>query len=491
MVSRVAVFLMLGFYFSYNAVAQNCDCKNEFAFLRTYIEKNYPGFTEKTPSYGGLDYKEYTELYETKAAKENNNNYCMVLMKDWMKYFKDNHLQISNSTTIANDNTMLSERIKNTEIIKLTPAILKKIKQGHDIEGVYYEDDSVYKVAVLKSPNSWRTYAAVVLESKNKNWTKGMVKFELKEKGDSVRVDGKWLPRYPCIFYMGNHGVYTNKNMSFSGFSLDGGIWKKEGLKESAAEQVERNKRVQERKNKQGEWTYTEFNKPDEDVAYMRISTFDGNVAYVLDSFIKNNDAAMTSTRYLVLDLRGNAGGADRSFYSLLQYIYTKPIVTPGIAYLSTNDNIEADRFRASTSNSDEVRRILQEEAREMQKNLGHYTPSTNDTFKQNWPKKNPEKIVVLVDGKCASATEQFLLATKQSSKVVTMGQITAGALDYSNKRPKPFPCIPFTLEYPISRSARLPEHPIDNVGISPDVVLSDDADWVKEAIQYLKVGKK
>lgn len=52
------------------------------------------------------------------------------------------------------------------------------------------------------------------------------------------------------------------------------------------------------------------------------------------------------------------------------------------------------------------------------------------------------------------------------------------------------------TIRYPMTRSARLPENPIDNIGIKPDVeinlpvnlnVKSDIDDWVIFVNDYLK----
>jgi len=478
-------------FISCAAPAQTCNCGSEFSFLRTYIEKNYPGYTDKTPEYKGINYKQFTTEYEAKADSEKNATYCMMFMKEWLKYFKDNHIQMASNPLMGDDSEILRDRIKNAEIVTVTPELIKEIKKSKGVEGVYYEYDSVYKVAVIKSPNSWRTYAAVVIESRNNNWKPGMVKFELKEKTDSSNVGNKWYIHYPCIFHMGNLGIYPNKMMSFSGFGLDGGIWKKEGLKESAAEQKTRNKRTSDRKSNQKKgWDFLEFNKPDPQCAYLRVSNFDGKVAEVIDSFVKTNDSVMSRTPYLVLDLRGNGGGSDRSYQSLLPYIYTQPIVTIGAGAYATRDNIDADKAVLATVEQTDIKRWIEREIAEMEGNYGRYTSITNDTLRMDSVKRYPEKIAILIDDKCASTTEQFLLAAQQSSKVILMGQPTDGTLDYSNKRRKKFPCLPYTLEYPITRSGRLPEHPIDNIGIKPNVLLKDDTDWVKEAAKYLE-GKK
>jgi C-terminal processing protease CtpA/Prc len=53
---------------------------------------------------------------------------------------------------------------------------------------------------------------------------------------------------------------------------------------------------------------------------------------------------------------------------------------------------------------------------------------------------------------------------------VVLFGDHTAGSVDYSTVNRVQFPSGRFELFYPISRSLRLPEEPIDNRGIAADI---------------------
>ena len=48
----------------------------------------------------------------------------------------------------------------------------------------------------------------------------------------------------------------------------------------------------------------------------------------------------------------------------------------------------------------------------------------------------------------------------------------TAGVLDYSNITPKESPSGKYDLYLPATRSRRLPENPIDNIGIAPDIII-------------------
>ena len=51
-----------------------------------------------------------------------------------------------------------------------------------------------------------------------------------------------------------------------------------------------------------------------------------------------------------------------------------------------------------------------------------------------------PQRVAVLVDKRCGSTCEEFLLVARQSFKVKLFGQSSAGSLDYSNLRPFTLP---------------------------------------------------
>ena len=94
--------------------------------------------------------------------------------------------------------------------------------------------------------------------------------------------------------------------------------------------------------------------------------------------------------------------------------------------------------------------------------------------------RQRPSRVAILVDDRCASSCEEFLLIARQSFSVKLVGQSTFGSLDYSNLRPYDLPSGQRVLWYATSRSMRLPNYPVDLGGIPPDVYLparSEDPD--------------
>jgi C-terminal processing protease CtpA/Prc len=112
-----------------------------------------------------------------------------------------------------------------------------------------------------------------------------------------------------------------------------------------------------------------------------------------------------------------------------------------------------------------------------------------------NYPevRTKPSKVVILIDAQVASSAEQFLLEARESSKVTFIGEKTFGALDYGDVRPFPLLTGNGTIWIPTSRSRRLPAHPIDGIGIQPDISVLPQASSAKNdavlarAVEYLE----
>jgi len=100
----------------------------------------------------------------------------------------------------------------------------------------------------------------------------------------------------------------------------------------------------------------------------------------------------------------------------------------------------------------------------------------------------SPKQIAVLVNQRTASSGEAFVLAAKQSKKVKVLGVPTYGAIDYGSASLFEFGCPDYQLMMPTWRVMRLPDYPLDNIGIQPDIFLDEYVeDWVQFAIEYLE----
>ena len=100
----------------------------------------------------------------------------------------------------------------------------------------------------------------------------------------------------------------------------------------------------------------------------------------------------------------------------------------------------------------------------------------------------SPEQVIILANKGTASSGEALLFRMKQSKKVKILGTPSYGALDYASQRYFEFGCTNYTLLLPTWRASRLPDYPIDNIGVQPDIYLDNSVeDWLQFAIDYVE----
>ncbi|MDP4276618.1 MAG: S41 family peptidase [Bacteroidota bacterium] len=246
---------------------------------------------------------------------------------------------------------------------------------------------------------------------------------------------------------------------------------------------------------------YFTFQQIDSTTSLIRIPSFDSDDKAIIDSLVSKNMAVLSKSSILIIDLRGNRGGIDDSFKSLLPLIYTNPYVMKGVEWRASEGNINyfEDCLKNGTYKVGKEKEI-QEQINQMKKHQGGFvTIGKEDTIYEQTVMEKPLKVGIIANDYCASSCEEFILMAKNSRKVTVFGISTAGTLDYSNTIPVAMPTKGMVLRYPMTRSKRLPENPIDNVGIAPDVKIDlpdnfrmakDKADdWVLFAVNYLKAN--
>jgi hypothetical protein len=209
----------------------------------------------------------------------------------------------------------------------------------------------------------------------------------------------------------------------------------------------------------------------------LRLPSFEWSEKKIIDSLFKANYENLKKIPNWIIDVRGNGGGTDYAFNSLLPYIYANPIF------------IKPDEYRSSANNIAVLENNLKdpemsEGAKEFLKNLVslmklHPNQFVNPSGKESFEVKLdsvysfPQKVAILLDRNSASSTESFLLMAMQSKKVKVYGENSAGMLDYGSYQYFDIPCADLNFVIPIARSKRLPQYPIDNIGITPNVKIN------------------
>jgi len=237
---------------------------------------------------------------------------------------------------------------------------------------------------------------------------------------------------------------------------------------------------------------------------YFRATSF---IDEATEISVEKHWAEIMARPNLIIDIRNNGGGQDDYYQVLSDLVYTQPFESKGVEWYATADNIKLyeDALKnGDIENGEEGMEWTNALLAEMKKNEGgfveHPLMGKDEIVTKDTVYPYPKRVGIIINDGDASSAEQFLLEAKNSKKVILFGNCsTAGVLDYSNIVPEKFPSGKYELNYPMTRSRRLPENPIDNIGIAPDVIIPYPAteqlfdrldQWVYFVKAYLELNK-
>jgi hypothetical protein len=444
--------------------SQNCSCSDIFVWLKETIEKNDAGFQYVIDQKGETEYKKYSDSYIEKVKSISDKDECAETLSNWLKFFRKGHLWfgVNSEKNISDKNTQIDKekikkQFKNWETYpyqeKEFNAYISKIKEP-GLEGIWTTPP--YTIGVRKIKDE---YVGFIIEADGIYWSKSQVKFKIKD------INGKLTATY----FMQDHSAKEMNEVALLGSNYLQMDW----ITLKRIKPIFPSDKTLEMYFKFLTTDIPIFEKLSDNTTILRIPTFDGSAKKTIDSIITANHQKITTTENLIIDLRYNGGGSDRSFEKILPLIYTNPIRTVGVEFLSTPlNNKRMEEFMTDPDFDEEDRKWAKVSLEKLQKNLGEFvnldsTDVTIETFDTIYP--FPKNVGIIINEGNGSTTEQFLLAAKQSKKVKLFGTTTVGVLDISNMYFINSPCNDFKLGYSLSRSKRIPDFTIDDKGIQPD----------------------
>ncbi len=451
-------FFILVLFASVAAHAQTCNCESNFDWLKKTFEQNDAGFRYIIDKKGRAAYDIHNQLILEKIKTAKTLTECTSLFDEWLTFFRSGHVGVEqlvheqkNRTQQPAQSTAVYE-IVNVDIPAFEKYIAGKTDAGY--EGVW--QTGAYKIGIKKDGNN---YIGFIIESGVDTWTPKQVKLKIMK--DSV------------TFYIKDH---TPQHYAVEAIG-------KNYLQMGSSRLKRISPVFPEEKFVDGYFKYATTYSPYLDelnatTLYLRIPSFDMSEKKQIDSVLAANKEKILKTENLIIDLRDNGGGGDASFRELLPFLYTNPVRTVGVEFLSTEQNNQRFLKFATTTEYDfdeETRQWMKASYDTLQQHLGEFVnlnpqPVSIRTF----PEVNvyPKNIGIIINEGNASTTEQFLLAAKQSKKVKLFGTTTGGALDISNMYSVESPCKEFKLHYGLSKSLRIPGMIIDDIGLQPDFYL-------------------
>jgi hypothetical protein len=451
--------LLTGLRFASNA--QSDGCLRDFDFLVQRIKADYPGYDVKVTPETSQSLQNLEDKLRKKIVQYPDS--CEEYFSQFIDWFKDGHLYIK---PLSNPNSSSNRNKDNRKYCIVSDSILKVLKSKKTTpEGIWYSFNG--DIAIIKLPDSV-SYLGISLSYADFNKYQIFCKL-LKTK------EGK----YHLITYSPSDGRVFEKGSA----SMN--------LNDRVLEGNDINRFVRKTDSQIFDLALISSYLPEypngvnyfpvafplsDSTFFLRITSFMNNQAEILT---KKHWTEITTRPNLIIDIRDNSGGQDY-FQALEDLLYTHPFESKGVEYYATEDNIKMYEETLKDSdfqNGEFGKHWIESLLEEMKKNKGEFIippiVGQDVIVKHDTIYEYPHRIGIIINEMNASSAEEFLLIAKQSSKAILFGDCnTAGILDYSNAVPVNFPSNKYELNMPMTRSRRLPQNPIDNIGIPPDVII-------------------
>jgi len=430
--------------------AQEYNFYEDFLWIKKTIEENDAGFRYAIEQKGIEAYTKHNEIIANQLRQGNRGLEGFELLYEWLKFFRKDHIDIlpsdMNKFISIHKESLKKQNFDNWEKIELDVTDFKDYlinKSKDDIEGIWIYEP--YKIGIKKQG---KEYIGFIIEDRSEIWKKGQIKLRIPITKDKI------------TYYMQDHSkkIFNEPEIIEKHLIRFNYVtFRKEYPK------IEMNKSLKYYYD-MITLSHPFIKKLNENTIILRIPSFSYLEKAKIDSLIKSNKDLLMTMDNLIIDLRNNGGGDDRSFKKLIPFIYTNPIRTIGTEFLSTPLN-------------NKLRNWNTEDLEKLNSNIGKFV-NLNDSIvsiiKLDTIYSKPKSVGIIINENNASTTEQFLLAAKQSKKVKLFGVTTAGVLDISNVHTVESPNKEIKLRYCLSRSMRIPEMTIDNKGIQPDYYIDE-----------------
>jgi hypothetical protein len=456
------------------AFAQECNCLNDYQWVKSFFEKNDAGFQMTIDKKGIENYQLFCDSIEQIVKNTKNIIECKQTLEDWTKFFRKGHIGIELNNEANNTDTL----IKNYSSVSYTKKDIKSnIINGidnSDIQGIWKSKN--YTIGIIKdSLNPKRDYVGFIIDSRYPEWKKGMLKLEIFK-----NTDGK----YSCNYLMFDHSiskyhlVLKDKNQIEIGDAFS--TLYREIIFKDKTDSLDVALLFSE---------FPQFNLISDKTVLLRLPSFQNYQKYLINDLLKKYKKELLSHSNLIIDIRNNGGGSDVSYDKIMPLLYTNPIKTANVVFLSTPAN---NNYLYENNSSFLARLIIKKYIKKLNNHIGEFVNILGkDTIITTYKKvyKYPSNVYILINENCASSAEQFILNAEQSTKVTLVGKNTFGALDVSNVAEAVSPDSLFMLYYSVSKTLRPQEQYIDGKGISPDIVIDSsvkDYQWLKFVLDII-----
>ncbi|MEP6572775.1 MAG: S41 family peptidase [Gemmatimonadota bacterium] len=444
------------------------SCSEDLAGARRAIEANYGGFRLEIV---GPRRQEFERVYaKLQLQAHRSGGDCYPVLDAFAAWFADPHVFIYQ--TVRLDSVESARRAQAVRMAPITEVDAREYFRSRagrldPIEGIWYSGP--LRVAVVPDSSMPRGhFLAVVLQPDTSIWRAGSVRATIvrgRAGGYEMELSG---PNYVAW----HRRAHLHKDVLLR---LDPGMWGK-AFPAPAADS--------------GLLDSIEPHRPTlltrAGAVIISMPSHDPTYKPALDSLVAANAELLRTTDLLILDLRGNEGGASFASGALAPYLVNRerrpsPMPPRHAVMLASPDQITYAKVAFGPDTSAFVRSLVSR----MQSHPHEFVPldtaSSNDDEMPDSIIYGPRRVGVMIDRGTVSASEVTVEAALKSTRATVFGLPTAGALDYEQVNivsidPNEHRWF---LGYPtITRDLGLPRGGIRGKGLRPDV----NVDWARVA---------
>ena len=446
-------------------------CRASLDSLVAKVRTNYAGHLLEVV---GTRHADHSAMLRRLAERADTTRLadCYALLSAYTGWYADRHLFVFQSQTTdaatAGRRALALRRLGVTET-SAREALTRRGTRRDPIEGIWYDGD--LRIAVVPDPSGPEgTFAGVVVVSDTAAWPVGSVRATFRRIADD---------EYQTVLLTRSFAEMHLTARIHRGIllRLSPGLWGR-AFPLSPVDSSFIDPHDAHRPTVSVRSRSVVFSLPSHDPQYVRL----------LDSLVAAHDVHIRSRPLLIVDLRGNEGGASFTSRALHPYVASTDRVptafdTGTAVMLSSPSQIAYARRFTGTDTSAFVRSLVARmEARPGQlvplEEAPIAAPPRDEHIEGNW------RVVVLIDRGTVSAAEVLVLRALRSTRAVVVGLPTAGALDYQSVNIVSLGTGDrrWALGYPtITAHADLPRRGMRGRGIQPQVRI----DW-REAVDAL-----
>jgi hypothetical protein len=457
-----------------------------FDWLKKTMEENDAGFFYAMELHGLAAYEEHCRVHRAKAAKATDLSQAIAVYRDWLKFFRNSHIGVS---TVKASVPLTKQSVLAVEDWETHSCFVDELKERvsrqteASFEGIWFSEP--YTVAIFKKGEE---YLGTIISAPGTPWKEGQVKLRLQPSGKQGA--------YKAICYLRDYSILEQEEALLAGNNhIYLGFMYYERLYPSLPSDSQFTQYLE----------LMEARKPllkvlSTDTVLLRLPSFASELKTDVDSLLNEHKDILASTKNLIIDVRNNGGGSTEVFSGILPYLYTNPTFYTGWVFRSSKLNIkkfnEWGMFDAEedTPQAKKEARALLKKAKDC---LGDFVIFDSDDFSVNKQlniMESPLQVAVIMNNRCASATENFLLTAKQSKKTKLYGTSSYGSFDISNMNSVVSPCKRIELHYAMTITKGFPEGRIDDIGILPDFNLQrrgPEYKWIGYVMETLNAASE